>query len=176
MTEFRKDIFTYNNQNQLEMEKLNSYSNANKIEFKPNDGIYVNGSKLSGGGGGAPVGNTRSVDMTGQTVPASTTISGIPFGKTIINFTGSNIDWVSGTSILIQYTPNPSHPYAGMDRVMPIFKTTGHKSTTTITTNLRGEFTFDKPNEIFEFTFTFLSATGTVPLTDLTIDLDYTYS
>lgn len=176
MTEFRKDIFTYNNQNQLEMEKFNSFSAANKIEFKPNDGIYVNGSKLSGGGGGAPVGNTRPVPMTGLGTPAITTITGIPIGKTFLSFSGADMDWISGTVVEVIYDPNPSHPFAGMDRVIPLFKTTGTKPTDLALTDIRGEFTFDKVAGTFSFRFDIMSSNGAMPLSQFVIELDFVYT
>lgn len=176
MTEFKKDIFRYNNQDQLEMGKLNSFSGANKIEFKPNDGIYVNGAKLSGGGGGAPVGNTRSVTMTGPSAPASTTITGIPIGKTFITFSGASIDWIAGTTVELNYDPNPGHPFAGMNRVIPIFKTTGSKPNALMDTEIGGSFIFDKIAETFVYTVNILGAGGTAPLSSFVIELDFVYT
>lgn len=175
MTEFRKDIFTYNNQNQLEMEKLNSFSGANKIEFKPNDGIYVNGTLMSGSGG-PPVGNPGSVVMTGISTPPSTTIGGIPLGKTIITFAGGgDVSWIFDTNITINYDPNPSHPYNNIDRFIPLIRTTGTKPNDLANTRINGEFIFDRTAGTFELKIFITQAGGTYPLSSFVIEVDFPY-
>lgn len=130
--ETRKDIFTYNDNGQLEMEKLISIDNGNKIEIKPNDGIYINGVRLSGGNGGGTA-TPVTVEKDSPGFPPYNIINDIPLRKTTISFVApldqtATISWLESTLISISFAENPDFPWASMNNLTPLVTTVGYRT------------------------------------------------
>lgn len=129
--ETRKDIFAYNDNGQLEMEKLISIDKGNKIEIKPNDGIYINGVKLTGGNGGGTL-TPVAVEMDSPSFPTNATITGTPFRKTMISFSApldqtATISWMENTTLTIVFDENPDFLWASMNNIIPLVTTVGYR-------------------------------------------------
>lgn len=153
--ETRKDIFRYNSQGQLELPELVAKTQANKIEFRANDGIYINDVLLSSGGGGEPVGNSVTADYS--SLPPSIVTNSVPFGRTIVKFEGPGIVFqsIDGTTIQIPYTENPSKPFSGINFIVPIARNPNGKGYTDYGIDYKIEFDFDKVVGTFVLTIVF---------------------
>jgi hypothetical protein len=174
-TETRKDIFRLTSQGQLELPELTAKTSLNTIEFRANDGIYVNGVLLAPGGGGPP-GNTTTADYSPTTPPPLITVPTVPFGRTLVAFNAPSFffDHVDGTGIEIPYTENPAKPFSTISKIVPIIRQTNGKANHLMGAEFSTYFVFDSIAGTFVLTIYFGSLSGTGgKLEDFSLEIDF---
>ena len=172
--ETRKDIFRLTSQGQLELPELTAKSSLNTIEFRANDGIYVNGVLLSSGG--APVGNTLTADYTQAAQPIVTVLPSVPLGRTKVTFDslGYNFDHANDTQIRIPFTENPTKPFVGVTRIIPIVRQTIGRANAVFGTNIEYFSILNMLDGTFVLTISFGPAYGADGLmADYSLDIDF---
>lgn len=173
--ETRKDIFKYNSQAQLELPELVAKTALNKIEFRPNDGIYVNGVRLASGGA-TPVGNSTIADCTPPVAPPLIVSTPVPFGRTTLEFNTLNygFQYLQNVSIEIPYTENPSRPFSTINFISPIIRYKNGKATNQRGIDFQVTYIFDPTAGTFVMTIEFGLAYGAAGLlAGYTLDIDF---
>lgn len=177
-TETRKDIFRFNSQGQLELPELTAKTSLNTIEFRANDGIYVNGVLLAPGGGGPP-GNTTTADYTPEPLPPLITVPSVPFGRTLVAFKGPSFffDRALGKAINIPYTENPAKPFSTISKIVPIIRQNNGKVNHLMGAELGAYFVFDSVAGTFVLNIYFGYPAGYVgsvgKLEDFSLEIDF---
>lgn len=175
-TETRKDIFRFNSQGQLELPELTAKNSLNTIEFRPNDGIYVNGVRLEADDGPL-VENTTIADYTSPTPPPLVIAPTVPLGRTYLEFNSFNYPFsnVGGTNIEIPYTENPAKPFSTISKIIPIIRQKDGKGNHIFGIDIFPTFVFD----VVAGTFVLSLEMGTIygddgePLRTFVIEIDF---
>jgi hypothetical protein len=158
--ESRKDIFKLDSQGQLELPGLTSKSPLNKIEFKQNDGIYINGVRLATSGG-EPVGNTTIADYTSPDPAFPVTTTPVTLGRTVITFDA--LDYHFGSiegDLIIPFVENPAKPYSAISKIVPIIKQSNVKANNLMGCKTIINYVFDKVGGVFSMSFRFSNFYG----------------
>lgn len=174
--ETRKDIFRFISQGQLELPELIAKSTLNTIEFRANDGIYVNGVRLTTGGGGAPSGNISTVDYTADPPSYSNIATDVPLGRTKLVFDtlGYNFNHLDSTSVDINFTENASKPFSTINLIVPVIRQPNGKGSFGKGIDIQSAQVFDKEAGTFSMTIYFGASYGNADLlAGYTLDIDF---